>query len=52
MLYGRSSPTAAAPGNRSLVVVYAQDGETIRIISAREMEPREKREYENQARGR
>jgi hypothetical protein len=48
VLYGRTQ--AEPPGSpRMLVVVYAYASRTIRIISAREMTPREKREYANRA---
>jgi hypothetical protein len=36
------------PLNRVLVVVYTWRGDTIRIISARKAEPRERRQYEAQ----
>jgi uncharacterized DUF497 family protein len=43
VIYGRSVQS------RLLVVAYEQRGETIRIITAREMTAREQREYSNRS---
>jgi len=40
----------ATPRQRLLVVAHADRGDTIRILSAREMTPRERRDYEQYGR--